>query len=413
MQMLKYIYENNYIEDGWIKEVEKDLLKEPFFKEWKKKLENFEQPDTTNLQSSRTEFNSIKNELTLKFNRFGHAMDPERGMLAYYGQLYDKIIVKMVFSIDNSSWYKNVPKESEIMDHIHRNGLNRVYDFLYCFMLGSGLDNNDEFKELISTYKDNETTCLEIDLTKFLENNYLLLNKPLRTIFKYSNKFLITDGNGNPKINFVWKNFNKKEEYATHLKITHINSKNFFDEDDVTYIIVHNVLKVNKFKILAVSYPGAQGDRVILIEPHTGRSQERRYIDIISYFPEKFTTLQENKGSFNAREIRKEIDELSKYKKENRYKKAINSFIEKFDIKAPKIIKIGVGFWANLTIDISNIRDLDLDNLDYFVYLTKDRRKWIIWTGKDCMFNIKHGEISIPNSFEVSEIKLGQTLLNT
>ena len=166
--------------------------------------------------------------------------------------------------------------------------------------------------------------------------------------------------------------------------------------------MLHNVLKKNEFVILAVSYPGAQADRVVLIAPGTGRKQERRYIDIISYLPKKFTNLQENKGKYSPSEIQKEINELTKYKTEREYKDAINSFIDRFDSNAPKVIKIGVGFWANSKFTTSKIKELDIRNLDYFVYLTSDRKEWFIWnTGKDNMFKVTNGKILIPQTYEV------------
>ena len=224
----------------------------------------------------------------------------------------------------------------------------------------------------------------------------------MRTIFKNSIYLFIVDGDNNVKLNLVWENFKKDGDYSLLPQITCITDRAYFDEDDVTYIMVHNVLKQNDFIILAVSYPGAQADRVVLIAPGTGRKQERRYIDIISYVPKKFTNLQENKGNYSASEIQKEINELSKYKTERDYAQAIGSFLDRFDPNSPRVIKIGVGFWANSKFTVSKIKELDIRNLDYFVYLTSDRKEWFIWsTGKENMFKVTNGKISIPQTFEI------------
>lgn len=400
--LIKFISKKDFKEEKWINEFEKEILNIKFFSEWKNILTKFNLPDISNLNSSRTEWVSSQKEFILKLNRFGHAMDPERGMLAYYGTLYNKTASKMMFNKENNAWYKDIPKEDDIRNYIKKNGLKRGYDFLYCFMLGSGLYNNKDFQNLVSRYKSNKDEVLEINLAEFLSKNYLSLSKAMRTIFKNSIYFFIVDKDNYKKLNFVWGNFKKNEDYSMLPQRTLIKDKTYFDEDDVTYITVHNVLKKNDFIILAVSYPGAQADRVVLIAPGTGRKQERRYIDIISYLPKKFTNLQENKGRYSPSEIQKEINELTKYKTENEYKEAINSFIDRFDSNAPKIIKIGVGFWANSGFTLSKIKELNIRNLDYFVYLTSDRKEWFVWsTGKGSMFKITKGKISIPFTFEV------------
>ncbi|MGC8621920.1 MAG: hypothetical protein ACP5U0_08415 [Caldisphaera sp.] len=375
-----------------------------FFKTWMTSLEKFELPKMSELNSSRTEWKPDQNELILKLNRFGHSMDPERGMLSYYGQLSEKTSAKMMFSVQNNAWYKDTPNEAAIETYVRKNGLNVGFDFLYCFMMGAGLDNNREFQEMILKYKSDKSAALKIDITRFLKKNYLILNKALRTIFKNSRRFFVVDNKNVERIGLIWKPFKKDENYSKLMNVTPIKNRENFDEDDVTYITIHNVLKANKFIILAVSYPGAQGDRVVLIAPGTGRRQERRYVDVISYLPNKFTSLQENKGAFSSKGAKDDITRLKKYKTENKYKDAINNFIDRFDQSAPKIVKIGVGFWANAKFTPAKLKEVDMKDLDYFVYLTSDMKEWIIWsTGKGSMFTTTKGKIIIPTSFEIIE----------
>lgn len=404
-EVIKFLATIKFNEEQWIKDFEKSIQDNKFVQEWKEKLEKFKQPSIEELSSTRTSWDSTKKELTLKLNRFGHAMDPERGMLSYYGVLFEKTASKMLFNADNNAWYKDTPKEDEIQDYIEEKGLTNGYDFLYCFMLGSGLYNNADFKEIVEIYKDKEDNILTVDLTNFLKNNYPNLNKAMRTIFKNSIFLKITDGNNELRVKFIWDEFNKDEDYKSFPNVSKINERDCFDEDDVTYITVHNILKINKFSIIAVSYPGAQADRVVLVAPGTGRRQERRYIDIIAYLPKKCTNLQENKGNYSPSQIQKEINELSKYKTESEYKDAINSFIERFDDNAPKVIKIGVGFWANSRFTVDKLKELDISNLDYFVYLTPNREEWHIWsTGSETMFTETKGKIDVPKTYELYEI---------
>lgn len=402
--LIRILSAKDFKKEKWINDFEKEVLGIKFFKEWKNTLMEFNLPEISSLSSSRTEWISAQKEFILKLNRFGHAMDPERGMLAYYGALHNRTISKMMFNESNNAWYKDTPKENEIKSYINKNGLKKGYDFLYCFMLGSVLYNNKDFQKMVTAHKSDKNEVLKIDITDFLNSDYLRLSKAMRTVFKNSIYLVIVDKTNHQKLKLMWKNFNKNEDYSTLPQKTFIRDRTYFDEDDVTYITIHNVLKKNDFVILAVSYPGAQADRVVLIAPGTGRKQERRYIDIISYLPKKVTNLQENKGKYSPSEIQKEINELTKYKIKREYKEAINSFIDRFDSDAPKVIKIGVGFWANSKFTISKIKELDIRNLDYFVYLTSDKKEWFIWsTGKDNLFKVANGKILIPQTYEVAK----------
>ncbi len=402
--LISFAINRDVRDKNWETEFEGMISKNEFFRTWMAKLEGFELPKVSELNSSRTEWKINQNEFILKLNRFGHAMDPERGMLSYYGQLTERTVAKMMFGIENNTWYKGTPNEKTIDSHLRQNGLRVGFDFLYCFMLGAGLDNNEDFQNIISKYESDERPKLEIDLTQFLKKNYLKLNKALRTIFKNSMRFIIVDKENVERVKLVWESFEKDENYSNLVKVTPIRIRSNFDEDDVTYITIHNVLKTNGFTILAVSYPGAQGDRVVLIAPGTGRKQERKYVDVISFLPNKFTSLQENKGTFSIKPIQKDITKLKKYKKEIEYKRGVNNFIERFEHTAPKIIKIGVGFWANSKFTPANLKELDMKDLDYFIYLTADMKEWIIWsTGEGIMFNTTRGIITLPESYEIVE----------
>jgi hypothetical protein len=402
--LMVFAFKGNLDDKKWENEFERIISKIEFFKTWMTNLEKFELPKMAELNSSRTEWKSDQNEFILKLNRFGHAMDPERGMLSYYGQLSNKIAAKMMFSEQNNAWYKDTPNEDAIEAYVQKNGLKTGFDFLYCFMMGAGLDKNKEFRNITLKYKSDKRPKLEIDITQFLKSNYLTLNKALRTIFKNSTHFFVVDNKNVERIVIKWKQFKKDENYSKLPNVTPIKNRENFDEDDVTYITIHNVLKANKFTILAVSYPGAQADHAVLIAPGTGRRQERRYVDVMSYLPNKFTSLQENKGSFSVKEIQNDITELKKYKTENEYKDAVNNFIDRFDQMAPKVVKIGVGFWANVKFTPTKLKELDMKDLDYFVYLTDDMKEWVIWsTGKGNMFNVTKGKINAPASFEIIE----------
>lgn len=397
----------------YVTQVTEELLEYKSFKEWKKTLTSYEIRENTQLNTSRTRWLADKNALELKINRFGHAMDPERGMLSFYGTLM-RVIPKMLLTAKTDAWYKDIPKESEIAAHIKRSGLKSAYDYLYCFMLGSGLHNNKDFFTLTQKYKNDKSMSLEIDISKFVKKNFPQINKAVRTIFRYSNTFYLIDESLLPRVILKWREPPPSKEFDKYPKITSISDVSSLDEDSVTYITIHNVLKKNKFRILAASYPGAQADRVILIQPGTGRRQERKYVDIIAYLPSRnMTSLQENKGAFGVSAIQKDIDKLSKYKTNKDYRSALASFQKRFEgTVAEPLIKIGVGFWSNPNFTISKIKDLDLKVLDYFVYITRDMKTWKIWkTGKGNMFSMMDGKVIIPEFLEVGKDKTDGRIL--
>lgn len=410
--IIKEIIRNGYSQN-WIVNVCNKLQNYDYFKEWLNKLKNPFLVDISTLNTSRTRW--IKKDpllgseaLEVKLNRFGHAMDPERGMLAYYGTLTSNVVSKMVFSRITDAWFKDIPKEAEIRRIVNK-GFKSVYDFLLCFALGSNLYANKDFMNLITSYKGYAGNNVVINLTDFIQKNFSKLSKPLKTIFTYSKLFVIEDDNGQRRVTFTWEPYQEEVKvYEDYLKITQIVERKTLDEDDVTYIVVHNILKPNGYKIIAVSYPGAQGDRRILIQAGTGRRQPREYIDIISFLENKATSLEENKGVYVADEIQNGINELSLYKSNEAYKEGLRNFLERFAPEAVGTpIKIGVGFWASRSFTISHINRLDLKDLDYFVYITRDRRHWKVWrTGEDNLFLTTSGDVLLPKTYEIVAQKI-------
>jgi len=404
--IIKHVIVNGYSNE-WIDELSVSLQKHEYFQEWLSTLREKLEFDVSDLNTSRTRW--IEKDpflctevLEVKLNRFGHAMDPERGMLAYYGTLVENVVSKMIFSKFTDAWYKDIPKEKEIRQIVQR-GLKDTYDYLLCFALGSGLYKNKDFMNTIREYKGCRERNIRIDLTKFVQTHFYELTKPLKTIFSYSKLFVIEDDSGERRVTFVWQPVEEIQAYKNYPKVTPIAERKWLDEDDVTYIVVHNILKPNGFKIIAVSYPGAQGDRRILVQAGTGRRQPRKYIDIISFLPEKATNLEENKGVFNAAELQKDIEELALYKTDNLYKQGLKNFLETYAPEAIGLpVKIGVGFWASESFNISSIKELNIDELDYFIYITRDRKRWKIWrTGEDNMFSITSGGVLLPKTYEI------------
>ncbi|HQO10174.1 MAG TPA: hypothetical protein PLK90_09290 [Clostridiales bacterium] len=401
-ELLKFSLQYNFSKENWLKYFDKQLMKLKSVREWHDEISKVIIPDITKQNTTRTEWKPDESRFHLKLNRFGHAMDPERGMLAFYGTISEVVVAKMLFDEKNKSWYKDTPKEDEITEYIENTSLEVAYNYLNCFMLGSGLYSNSDFKNIVKKYSKNNSETIEIDLTKFLNKHFDNLNKPLRTLFKFAKEFQIIDTEGAIKVKLLWGKIKPKMDFSKNPPVTPLHERKLFDEDDITYISVHNVLKQNGYKIVGVSYPGAQGDRVVLAEKENGRKQKRRYIDIISYLPESHSSLQENKGKFSKKSLQSEINELSKYKSDTNYIKAINTFFELFDNKAPKLLKIGVGFWANAKFQVEHIQGLNIDDLDYFIYITNDQKLWKVFnTGDKQLFTKTTGNVELPPIFEI------------
>jgi len=294
--------------------------------------------------STRTNIKD-SNTLELKFNRFGHAMDPERGMLVFYGKIFQKIISKMIFTDNKKTWYKDIPQEEKIHSYIRKYGLKLPKDFLYAFLHGTGLHKYSYFKRITEEAKTAKAP-FKLNINKFVQEHYFQFTKPLRSIFRYSNSLAIYNKAGQEQVVLVWNNKTLPQSYLlSKYSITPITEKQTLDEDDITYVVAHQVLKPNGFKILSISYPGAQGDRAILPEYGKGRGQQRKYIDIIAILPKKVLDLTENKGAFSKRNMEKDANKLRLYKKNKIYEEALRKMIKDvMGLKEQLPIILSLGF---------------------------------------------------------------------
>ncbi len=383
---------------------------EKLYKWWLKELKNVSIKsvfDRLKLNTSRLRLLDDHHTVEVKINRFGHAMDPERGMLVFYSVLFDgNVISKMVFHENSDAWYKGVPKEKEIRDFIKKSGLQTAEDFLYVFYLGSGLYRITSFEKFRNNIVEGDNVVVELDLSGFINNFWNSLSKPLKTIFRFSKQLYIEDRMGVQRVIFKWdKNITSQIHYKEK-EMTYLQSLKEIDEDIVTYVIIHNVLRPQGYKILAASYPGAQGDRVILIMAGSGRRQPRKYVDVIAFSIERnVSTLQSNKGKFSVKTINKEIRELKKYKHNRKYINGLKSFFERFEANAiNSTVKIGVGFWLNKKYKSDALKTINLEDLDYFFFITEDMEKWLICRiGNIELLNNYEGNVNIPSICEPTE----------
>lgn len=376
-----------------------------FFKQWKNKLKSYKDfEDIKNINSTRTQWEDYNadikksNVFTLKINRMGHAMDPERGMLIYYSSFYRKgvtIISKMIFSTNSNTWYKDTSSENTIKNYIR--GKNSYYKSDLIFLFATGLNIHNDSR-LISIVKNNPNNI--VDITNFVTQNYHLFNTSFRTIIDHSDYLFLTDEKN--KLYLTWKNSNFNYDLSLLKNISTIKGRETISEDDVTYITVHNVFKENKINVISVSYPGAQSDMPILPNKNAGRKQERVYIDVIGLKKKKLI-LQENKGKFSITNVRKDIDKISLFKTNFNYKEAVITFTKENTLNTDKTV-IGVGFGESVRQDLSKV---NLNKVDYFLIISKDLKSWKLYSNMDKaddIFNKKSGTIILPKTYKVVDL---------
>lgn len=275
-------------------------------------IKHFSDKELQNLQNifvDSTRFQRIDKKVIVKINRFGHAMDPDRGILFFVSQLFgvENIITKFIIQRERAEG-----KES--------------YKTLFC-----GLSQSIKAKiSPLLTKPFSEKTALDIfkiaigitlDFTKITSKRYKILDNDLKdflqtykstvykSIFLNSCRLQLCNYNHSVICEIEWSDkiikdylSSLKTDIKTPLKLYPLSSSEA-KEDIITYASIKLLEKI-ECKILAVSYPDAQGDKAILIGQ--GRATKRIYLDIIATISNSkqikplkiFVLLQENKAKY-------------------------------------------------------------------------------------------------------------------
>ena len=317
--------------------VYKNLLRE--------QMKYFDISELKNLKNNfvnSTRFQKIQEKIIVKINRFGHAMDPDRGILFFMNQLFGlenvitKFVVKRQNKIGRESYNALFDGLSENIKKQLNNLISKTFDeelVLEIFKVATGIKL--DFNRIDSkSYK-----VLDNDLINFLKTYKSMSYK---SIFINSCKLLLCDYNNNIICEIIWnheiiKNYLKSLNTGISFPINlYPISLNTAKEDIITYA---SILLLNKIgcKILAVSYPDAQGDKPILVGH--GRNTNRIYIDIIASIERKnykeskrfkiFVFLQENKEKY----ISLKEDERKLLGLKNDHLNCIDILLKKLDFK--------------------------------------------------------------------------------
>lgn len=254
--------------------------------------------------SNSTRFQKENEKLIVKINRFGHAMDPDRGILFFVNALFEgeNIITKIIIKRERQSGKESYDSLFDGLSTPIQDKLQKLIkqDF-----------NADIALEVFKTATNINVLCkkknsnhFEIednDFKDFLENYNSITYK---SIFINSSCLRLCDTYSNIICELSW-NANVAKEYLLSLKGGINNATTLYPftmqnakEDIITFASVVLLQKIGA-KILSVSYPGAQGDKAILIG--NGRQTKRIYVDIIAHKDSKkcFVLLQENKEKKN------------------------------------------------------------------------------------------------------------------
>ena len=303
-------------------------------------------------------FRDSRGRWTLKFNRWGHSMDPERGMAQYYATLLG----------------------SPIVGRLHDKQADSIREALNNLRIGTGIN---------VTVSSPEPGSVEITQDIVTSN----LNRAGQIIAKYMDEFTISREDGSEIVVLKWdpKQFQDLPLKFETAPITSISSKNDLTEDDVTYVVANEVYPKNGFLIHSVSYPGAQGDFALLTG--SGRAVRRKYFDVIAtkHLPNGLVVaLTEVKGSGVASIIASDIEVVLAWRDDSTNRA---NLVQRMSATGALKIHASIAYPGS-TLTVSARR---CSELDYVVLV--EEGGWAIWAqlGKQIEgINVFNGRSNIP-----------------
>lgn len=274
------------------------LIEMANFKRANKKI--FDKYDKNNLHtmivdSTRFKWERNPNKLVVKINRFGHAMDPDRGVLFFVNMLvgFDNAATEIQVNRGRnikerggySALFDATSNEDVLIKYVSNiiSKKNNVFDdndAIYVFRKALNIpDNVIPFKKV----NNHEYIIEDLDMIQFMGSYPSITTK---SIFFLTSELRLTDKNRKVICKIKWNYLGPNLFFSSLLSnnfkpllITELSNSDT-KEDLITYASVELYKRLN-FGLLAVSYPGAQGDRCIL--SGSGRGVKRTYVDIIAY----------------------------------------------------------------------------------------------------------------------------------
>lgn len=324
--------------------------------------------------SSRIQWSD--NNVRIKINRFGHAMDPDRGVMFFYSQLLGAENITVEFQMQRSSiekrqgyrsLYDGLANSTRIIRELNQiyqvnNNILSQEDMLHFFLHAT--NTHEYFTKLSISNK--KLTIDDHELIQYLHTSKSMAYKSL---FLMANKIVLTNINREDILEITW-NASISSEYIrnilnvnfTPLKYEPISNKKL-SEDIVTYVSKLALQSIS-FNILALSYPGAQGDRCMLLG--SGRNTKRIYVDIIAQNTNSKGSiyLQENKShiSKSAPDVEKLNSIIEIGEKRKSLHTLVSNILGKIEY-VPTNIYIGIGGYHNFSSNVN------YGNLDFIMML--------------------------------------------
>lgn len=376
----------------YLKEIDKATGREELLAEWKGREER-------NKNLNKLRFFVRKDWIGAKINRFGHAMDPDRGILNFISLVFSK--THQIFGIyalvrpqsgeelkkaltDLSSLKlkaKVAFEKDEMLKQAKRqkkqDPLSKLFaeEVLKCLETVNNLNDEIDFQYFWERHMDKISNNKVISTIAFLLDGMFLNHNGVKLIWD-RRKLL---GNTKGEMLDVLKTYFSSTHFTNAREL--VEEDNEVDEDEVTYAIVHRVLIPNKFKIVSISYPGSQGSGAVLPKPNLGKSQPREYPDIIALPPDKNSKidvlLNESKGMFKQSDLEKDKTKILRYKNDEQLKTALKETLVVAQVIDPndavRNIIIGVAFGVK-----SNTQTTWKPNEVDFIFRITDRKKWAI-----------------------------------
>jgi DNA-binding MarR family transcriptional regulator len=385
---------------------------EKTLEQWKQ--EEFDLLERFSEYSSRLEYNKNKKELKIKVNRYGHAMDPERGMLAFWKLVLGdewKIIAEFQLQRETlngrksyQSLFDGVSQEEKLMDIanevVKRGNIISPDKAIEIHKLATSsgiintIDMNTPKYKYISDYS----------LRKYLQNG--LITNIYKNLLYYVDEIRFTNLQRNTIASLTWNKdivntyyqtlLDKLDKNLTVLPLTFVD-KSSINEDLVTWGSKEILVSLG-YKILAVSYPGAQGDRCVLVGPG-GKKVKRKYIDLIAISPEgKGVILLESKEKLAN--SKKDVDKMKDLLETNEDK--VKDLINVLNIDNYNYRKIYTGVAGQIG---GKVNKLSVDITIQFEYDTKNQQlNWKLESAEDILGN-RSGSLSIKDIAVVKKRK--------
>lgn len=306
--------------------------------ELQQQLEQYRQPLAPPLIPTSTRLSrTTAGQLSLKFNRWDHAMDPERGLAWFYasrvGRLAGRLIDKT--AIDTRSAYEN-------------------------FCRATGFDRTLAHRPLSGKPQDISGLVAAAKLSR-----------PGMAIFSSCDRFEVTDTADRVLLDLRWTTMPVAPVVGHSVDATAIRTTDRLTEDEVTYCIAHDVLASQGFTLISVSYPGAQGDFALV--SGTGRKASRTYIDIVAVKAGHWLSLTESKGKTNSGTLAKEVAKLTPWRDDPARHALLRDRVSNSGVEGDEKLTLSVAFAeGGHPLPCSA-----LNELDFFVSVNHDR--WTIW----------------------------------